>query len=1284
MSVDRKRVFNALQLQRQNVCVNFAWGVQLCFPMPSLSIKSFFVDELGVDVLVPVSYRDLEILKRISTHATKTKGLDIMDLSSGCSLHINETKIKSTSGSFVHTAVPHLITLITQNLFGFKIKMPSKVLNIHLCKLMVVECGQHTKFHSESEKKSGTFAIIVLTIPVEGGFSGGKINVKCDSQKHSFQFEQGSDHQFSLVAFLENCYNEVEPISEGWMLAMVFHLVWPEAVETGLSPFEFPVFIKAFNEISEELMPWSSIPAFPVKGCTWPATKREVGHANDTSGGFVSENKLENPDTPATPEKSDVHDSEDINNAKTAKNQIDEDRVRCATRILTKDSEYEEHVLFFPLQGKYDNTKLSLTQLEGRDRLIAHIFQSIGFLDVQLTVISQLNEGKLDHHVDWERNIDWNERIFQVFKWIESKDNWPLSQQLRLDGLTQLVGNIERIAWSEDGSNVEAKNTMIYYHNALIIQPRSQSIRRACRYQLDDVINYMEQKIRTLETTTDLISCVQQELVWTLKQVIAFSVAEPRLVWTDPCPAANQRSWRLLELSIKLKAKQEGLDLLESMATYVVNPTKTISPTTGIPNVFVEGIRGTRVAKAVADFESRISDWNTCGHLIMKFITPLHVFRRLTCFCSLAWHLFENDSIEGAQMVADRISFILTKLLSSEQTNVLDDHQISSFLYLIVTMETNVSTTSPERIEAVVTLFGRLDVYRQCLLIIDLQANYYDVINNVPSCRSLFRQLCEFVASSDLHSSSSLLDLSIPLIKVYVSFNDSELLQMLIEKLCLVDDSKDIHTNYLLDSILLSPDIREISTFSTLGQSAISELLNARIDQLLETGFLPESSSGTEMHASADPEEYEKVLRHNAAFQANLASYIHLVLSMETIQDLGHFDRVLLLGLMVFSLTFERLCDLILDVRRLGEAEVKSHPSKKELYVELCRMLSHFDGQCAKNVSSKKIIEVLKCFVWLQDRELVQSLVHQICLGGSRNYSYLEDENVFVDIIFCAPHLLDRLIPDVFNFTTITVDALFKAWINDICNSLVSGDLAFDQNLPSSDSVLREPFHVNVAKCFQLYIRNEKRYPHPSQYSLNLFSPLLAKLSTWRMAHILIQIHRSDIGEESSLKESGTCVHLIRHIGQQFATRDMTALIKSERVEILDCLVEVMVCLLWLGDHCSLLPYSHQICFSFQRWQENPLVYKMVSSTKVRKMALTCHNSRMALCRLVEQRINRLKMIKAKEPALHSSNTSCLQPASNKYFYSSQSQLDEMKFLQRLLQSKPELHIQAEDHEGTQ
>lgn len=666
----------------------------------------------------------------------------------------------------------------------------------------------------------------------------------------------------------------------------------------------------------------------------------------------------------------------------------------------------------------------------------------------------------------------------------------------------------------------------------------------------------------------------------------------------------------------------------------------------------------------------------------MKFITPLHIFRRLTCFCSLAWHLFENNSFQGAQMVADRISSILTKLLSPEQTNVLNDHQVSSFIYLVVAMETNTSTTSPYRIESVVILFGRLDVYRQCLLIIDLQENYYDVTNEIPSCRSLFRQLCEIVASSDLHSSSSLLELSVPLVNAYVSFGDNELLQMLVENICLDVDSNDMmQSDGLLDSILLSPEILEVATISTLGKSAINALLYARIDQLLETGFLPEIAPGIDMDVNAESETCEKILCHNAAFQANLASYVFMVLQMETIQDLADSHRVLLMGLMVFNLTFEHLCDLILDVRKLGKSELKSHPAAKELFLELCRMIMHFDKECIEKVCSKKIIEVLKCFVWLRDRELVQSLVHRVCFGESNDSSNPGDKDVFVGIIFYAPHLLDSLIPGIFTFNTITVDALFEAWIKDTVNCLPSLDPAVDQCLPTPDSVSQITVYANIGKCFQLYIRNEKQYPHPLQYSLNLFSPIVSKLSTWRTAHLLVQTHHADMKEESSLKESVTCVSLIRHIAQQFANRDMNELLKSERADILDCLVEVMVCLLWLGDHYSLLPFLRKICSTFQPWQENPLVFKTVSSPKVREMGVTCHYSRMALSRLVEQRITRLKMIKAKEAALHSTNTSSSQPGFSNNFCSSQSQLEEMKVLQRLLKSKSELNVHEEDRE---
>ena len=112
---------------------------------------------------------------------------------------------------------------------------------------------------------TGTFGVIVLTIPVEGGYSGGKINVEHEGHMHSFQFEHDSDRHSSCVAFFEDCYNELETISDGWMLAMVFHLIWKDALEVDTAPLEFPAFIKAFNEINEELVLWSSPSSYTRK-----------------------------------------------------------------------------------------------------------------------------------------------------------------------------------------------------------------------------------------------------------------------------------------------------------------------------------------------------------------------------------------------------------------------------------------------------------------------------------------------------------------------------------------------------------------------------------------------------------------------------------------------------------------------------------------------------------------------------------------------------------------------------------------------------------------------------------------------------------------------------------------------------------------------------------------------------------------------------------------------------------------------------------------------------------
>ena len=79
---------------------------------------------------------------------------------------------------------------------------------------------------------------MVLTTP-------GHINVEHERQSSSFQFERDND-RLSVVAFCADCTHNLEPaVTDGWMVAIVFHLVWKDVAKVADSPLDFPIFLKA-------------------------------------------------------------------------------------------------------------------------------------------------------------------------------------------------------------------------------------------------------------------------------------------------------------------------------------------------------------------------------------------------------------------------------------------------------------------------------------------------------------------------------------------------------------------------------------------------------------------------------------------------------------------------------------------------------------------------------------------------------------------------------------------------------------------------------------------------------------------------------------------------------------------------------------------------------------------------------------------------------------------------------------------------------------------------------
>ena len=255
-------------------------------------------------------------------------------------------------------------------------------------------------------------------------------------------------------------------------------------------------------------------------------------------------------------------------------------------------------LLFFPLKEKYE--ELSFALLMGRDRMIAQLFRSLSFLDVHLAFVTQMVDGNMDPLADWEQPCDWTKRTFKVVNWIGSRNSLPLSKKIVLDAKTQLLGKVNHI----QDVFYEPIGEVLFCHAALVIQPKTQTVLHACRYQLDAVLDYLEfhaSEIKKMPATFRPSACKQPLAI--LRQVTLYCYNNPLQAWKYP--EINQRSQRLLELCLIFKAKQEGLKLLESMGNEMIPNSPTSQ--NNIPNMFVEGIRDDLVAKAVADFVTQIS-----------------------------------------------------------------------------------------------------------------------------------------------------------------------------------------------------------------------------------------------------------------------------------------------------------------------------------------------------------------------------------------------------------------------------------------------------------------------------------------------------------------------------------------------------------------------------------------------------------------------------------------------------------------------------------------------------
>jgi predicted 2-oxoglutarate/Fe(II)-dependent dioxygenase YbiX len=106
-----------------------------------------------------------------------------------------------------------------------------------LYKLLLYEPGGHFSKHTDTEKEDNMFGTLTINLPSK--YEGGSLIVRHASREKVFDFHKDSPFNFYYTAFYADCEHEVQKVTSGYRLNLVYNLVHqssedpPETVDSG-------------------------------------------------------------------------------------------------------------------------------------------------------------------------------------------------------------------------------------------------------------------------------------------------------------------------------------------------------------------------------------------------------------------------------------------------------------------------------------------------------------------------------------------------------------------------------------------------------------------------------------------------------------------------------------------------------------------------------------------------------------------------------------------------------------------------------------------------------------------------------------------------------------------------------------------------------------------------------------------------------------------------------------------------------------------------------------------
>ena len=944
----------------------------------------------------------------------------------------------------------------------------------------------------------GTFATVILQLPVEGGHEGGRLKVEYKEREEFFENHKNSHQNYFLSAYYNCCRHSMEPVTRGFKLTLVYSLVWKNA-KMAVIPHHFPVFLTDLKEVRRALAPW--IP-------------------------------------PKDPGES-------------------EEKTR------------EVDPLFFVLKGKYEETDLAFSRLQGADQDLAYLLKYCSFLEVHLAMVK--TTIATESHVS-NKCADYNHgqfretQITKISRWIDSNDA-KISLDVEFDWEKQCVGPIGSLLKPNGNRPDEesavfckggcvAPNRQKHYHNTiLVIWPKRETLKMYCRHGLDSFLNRM---------TISLNSCylcrlqdAREKAVKDLRKIISFCCDQPIQVWTKPTAKKGELTLKLLRLCTFLRAREEGLALLKILGT-------DFGPK-------FEGIQNGNVARAIVEFECDVAGkslflsfsseyffllnyylfagWKDCEELIKQMISPNRICKQFVPIVKLVKYFQDFDCDEGAKMVADHLSSSLSNTDHLSVAN-LTKREVGAYIDLIVNLEMESETSNPKRMKTFAAFFSKLEPSLQCRLVLDYEAKNNSRLKDTESSQLMFREMCEALTYCDLRAPLIKDTIVVDMLFCYVRLGNERWLNRFTWNICRSTTlivSFSAMKNELLENLISSPVMLKLATSSELEKTVVASLVDAQFN--LVNDQFSALQKETNLAVIIDWQQRQQSLLRS------LTTCLRLVLILEKETLAEEPPRFSSMASLITKLNFQQLSRLLADILSSNSERLLGRPCSVAIIRQMCdALLLQFKNTA---IARELILETVRCFIRFGDESLTRLLIDGICAGRVRDY--MDDKcSLFTELV-SSPDIWGKL------------DATSKLNVLNTCATVVELGMSKICQFVNPNST---PIAVRLSSFVNLFILSEKNRICPEQKTAaDSFLPHFDKLPTLSIMDLVLEVHQV----ESNIEKFPHCLNFYRTLCKCFFKRDFVSLVKLKE----DYAISFVRVLLWLKDEECWRSFADKVCAAF-------------------------------------------------------------------------------------------------------